>query len=401
MTSAPPIPGRRDPVLFVILVALAFVGLFFLYPASSVTSARATGNGAAIFLTQLSRFIPGLLLLIVVAVLPIERLRSAAPYAAVGVIVLLALVFVPGFGKSVSGSGNQSFQRWIAFGPVQFQPSEFAKPAMVLYAARVLSWFDPDRGPDLGRLIAPGLLLGLMLGAILLEPQFGTTMCMALVLFALVVIGGLPWRFLSPVLFSLVPVVLLLVYAAPYRWGRLRVWLDPYRYRHEGGYQLVTSFRAFGEGGFGGEELAQGFAHRYLTYGHTDFVLALIGENFGFLGVAILIALYMALLWRGVYLLRRTEQPFALFAGAGALLMLLLQAMLNMSVVTGLLPTTGVSLPFVSFGGSSLLASFLLGGMILNASRFAIIPGRPAPVHDQSGLIEQGENGPGNAGKRR
>ena len=378
-------PGRRDLALFVILVALAFVGLFFLYPASSVTSARETGSGAGIFLIQLSRFLPGLVLLIIVAVMPVETLRSMATLAVFGAIVLLLLVFVPGVGKSVSGVGSQSFQRWVALGPIQFQPSEFAKPAMVLYAARVLAWSDPDEGPNLKRLTAPALLLAVMLGLILLEPQFGTTICMTLVLVGLVVLAGLPWRHLFMAATGLVPVLVVLVYAAPYRWGRLRVWLDPYRYRHEGGYQLVTSFRAFGQGGLAGEELAQGFAHRYLTYGHTDFVLALIGENFGFLGAAVLLSLYALLLWRSVFLLRRTEHRFALFAGAGALCMLLLQAMLNMSVVTGLLPTTGVSLPFVSFGGSSLLASFLLGGLLLNASRYADVPGRIAPAHDVRG----------------
>ncbi len=375
-------PRRRDGILFVLLLALAFLGLFYLYPASSVTSARQTGSGTTLFLTQLTRFVPGLILMIWVAVLPLETLRRASPFVLVGAIVLLVLVFVPGIGRSVSGAGNQSFQRWVALGPVQFQPSEFAKPALVLYVARVLSWFDPETGPEWSRLRGPGLLVGLALGFILLEPQFGTTVCMSLVVASLVVLSGARLRTLAAGLLVLLPVVLLLAYVAPYRWGRLRVWLDPYLYRHEGGYQLVTSFRAFAEGGLFGEEVAQGFAHRYLTYGHTDFVLALVAEDFGVLGVGSIVGLFGLLLWRAVFLLRRTEDRFAFLCGAGALGMLVLQALLNMAVVTGLVPTTGVSLPFVSFGGSSLVASFLLGGMLLNASRFAErtrVPSRSSP----------------------
>ncbi len=375
-------PGRRDGSLFVILLGLAFIGLFLLYPASSVTSARETGSPSGLFLVQLSRFIPGLLLMIGIAVVPSEMLRASAPYALVVSAILLILVFVPGIGKSVAGQGNQSFQRWVVLGPAQFQPSEFAKPALVLYTARILAWFDLQEGPELRRLRGPGLLIGLVLAAILIEPQFGTTVCMAVVLVVMLVIGGLRLRVLLAGGAVLVPLTLLLAYVAPYRWGRLRVWLNPYEFRHEGGYQLVTSFRAFAEGGFFGEELAEGFAHRYLTYGHTDFVLALVAENFGFLGATTLLLLYGLLLWRGVYLLRRTEHSFALLAGSGALGMLFLQALLNMAVVTGLLPTTGVSLPFVSFGGSSLLASFILGGILLNASRFSYRPGRRVAAHD-------------------
>lgn len=375
MNPGAEIATRRDLPLFMILLGLAFLGLFFLYPASSVTAARETGDGAALFLTQVSRFVPGLLLMMLVAIIPPARLRAAAPMILLVNLGLLLLVFVPGIGRGVQSASSQSFQRWIALGPVQFQPSEFAKVALVLFVARVLSNSGP--GLDLARLRLPGLAVGSLLFLILIEPQFGTTLSLAGVLLGMLVLAGLSLRYLFTAGLLLLPTALLLAYVAPYRWSRLRVWLEPYQYRHDGGYQLVTSFRAFADGGFFGEELAQGFAHRYLTYGHTDFILALIGENFGFLGVAVLVLLYALLLWRGVFLLRRTADRFGFFLGSGAVLMLISQAILNMFVVTGLLPTTGVSLPFVSFGGSSLVASLLLGGLLLNATRSA---GQPSAI---------------------
>ena len=165
------------------------------------------------------------------------------------------------------------------------------------------------------------------------------------------------------------PLLYLLIILWEYRLDRFRVWLDPYAFRYEGGYQLVTSFRAFASGGLTGEDLASGFAHRYLTYGHTDFVLALVAEDYGLLGVAFLLGLFCALLWRACTLLRRLEDPFAFLLGSGSLVMLFFQALLNMGVVTGLLPTTGVSLPFVSYGGSSLIVSLCFCGILINATR--------------------------------
>jgi len=371
-TATAAYPGRRDMILYALVLALAFAGLLILYPASAVHSQREFGDAAFFIKRQGRWFALGIIALLIFATVPLKFLRKLALPGMLFSIPLLGLVFMPGIGHGVSSSSDNTFHRWIGLGPFTVQPSEFAKLAMAVYLADVLSRGDRlETEYDIKRLAPPLTLVGAALVAIVLEPQFGTTVCLLAVIAALFCISGFPLIRLGAVFLSSVPLLYLLVYLAPYRWSRFRVWLDPLAHRHEGGYQLVTSFRAFREGGVFGQDLAQGFAHRYLTFGHTDFILALFGEDFGLLGTGILIGLFLALLWRAYLLLRRVEYPFAFLLGSAVLVMLVFQALLNMFVVTGLAPTTGVSLPFISYGGSSLIVTLSFCGILINVSRYA------------------------------
>jgi cell division protein FtsW len=270
-------------------------------------------------------------------------------------------------GHSVSSS-SESFRRWISIGGFTFQPSEFAKIAIVVYLASTLEKSgDMDETFNTRRLLFPFILISTVLLAIALEPQYGTAICLLAVIIVMIYIAGFPIMRLFLIFASSVPFLFLFAIYRQYRLKRLLVWLDPYGHRYEGGYQLVTSFRAFRDGGFFGEDLAYGFAHRYLTYGHTDFILALHAENFGWFGSMALIGLFCAFLWRGVYGIKRIRDPFLFLLASGSIVMIILQAILNMGVVTGALPTTGVSLPFVSYGGSSLVSTLAFCGLIINA----------------------------------
>ena len=293
--------GNRDMILFALAIALAFTGLIALYPASAVVAERELGDPDVFLVRQIGWFVAGFIVMIVAAVLPLRLARRFALPGILAAILLLLLVFIPGLGHSVSGAG-ESFHRWLRVGGIVFQPSEFAKVAMVVYVAGVFSKGDALQTEyDMRKLAPPiGLVLFLLL-SIVLEPQYGTTLCMLGVLTFMVYISGFPMLRLVLLFAATLPLLLLLVVLWEYRLERLLVWLDPYGHRYSGGYQLVTSFRAFEEGGwFGGEEgIAAGFAHRYLTYGHTDFILALFAENFGWFGVFALLALFVAFLWRG------------------------------------------------------------------------------------------------------
>ena len=186
----------------------------------------------------------------------------------------------------------------------------------------------------------------------------------------LVFVSGFPiLRLVSFGLLSL-PLLVILVFFWRYRLERLYVWLNPYQFRFEGGYQLVTSFRAFQDGGFFGKDLASGLGHRFLTYGHTDFAFALFAENFGWVGVCLLLLTFTFFTFRTYYVLKKISNPFAFLLGSGALLMIITQSILNLFVVTGILPTTGVGLPFLSYGGSSLITTLSLCGILLNVTRY-------------------------------
>ncbi|MBX7057930.1 MAG: FtsW/RodA/SpoVE family cell cycle protein [Leptospirales bacterium] len=361
-------PRRRDPWLALLAIALPLLGLLALYSASSVIADRAFGDPRYYFEKQLGWFLVGACFFLLLASLRLELLYRFALPLLLAVIALLALAFVPGIGKSVAGQ-SESFHRWLAIGPITLQPSELAKIAIPVYYAQALN----RRGAlqqeyDLRRLFGPTLLVGAALALILLGPQYGTTMCMLAALLALLYVSGFPMMRLAALALAALPLLLLLLALWQYRLDRLMVWFDPWSQRHAGGYQLVTSFRAFQDGAWVGAPLASGFSHRYLTYGHTDFILALFAEDFGWLGLIVLAGLYSAFLWRAVYFVRRLRDPFALLLGAGLLAMLFLQILLNMAVVTGLTPTTGVSLPFLSYGGSSFIVSMGLAGLLVNLS---------------------------------
>jgi len=362
------VSGKRDMVLFSLVVILGLSGILILYPASSILAQMEQGDSSYYFIRQIVWFLIGIAALIFFAFFPLEILRKLAIPMMFGVIFLLALVYVPGIGKSVS-SNHESFHRWVSFGPITFQPSEFAKIVVIIYVASVFS--KGNALPDsftLKRFLFPLLFLSLPLIAIVSEPQYGTTVCIIIVIITMVYIAGFPALRLIAILLASFPVMFLVAILYKYRLERFRVWLDPYAYRYEGGYQLVTSFRAFREGGIFGEEFASGFAHRYLTYGHTDFILVLFTEDHGLAGVVILFGLFLAVLWRSILIIRKINDAFVFMVASGSVIMIITQALLNMLVVVGLVPTTGVSLPFISYGGSSLIATLSFSGIILNAS---------------------------------
>ncbi|PJZ48416.1 FtsW/RodA/SpoVE family cell cycle protein [Leptospira saintgironsiae] len=363
-------PGSPfDLVLVASVFFLLLFGICVMYSSSSVTAWREFQDSEYFLKKQLAWATIGLIVFFFFANFPYKRLERFALGGIIVSVLLLILVFIPGVGKSVGTYYGRNFHRWIGIGPYQLQPSEIAKLAVVVYLSSLIVKLKLKETRDPKKFILPAVLLLAVLILILAEPAFGTTMEILFVVIAFVFLFGFPVRNLLLVGLVSLPLAYLLISQVGYRRKRMEVWLDPYRFRYDEGHQLVTSFRAFLDGGWFGNKLASGYAHRYLTYSHTDFVLATYVEDFGFIGFLFFFALVMILLSRVYVLLKRVEDPFGFYLGAGLLFILGTQFVINSYVVTGLFPITGISLPFMSYGGSSLLVVLAAFGILVNITR--------------------------------
>lgn len=356
------------PLISAIFFLLLF-GICVMYSSSSITAWRDFEDSEYFLKKQLIWASIGLVVFLIFANFPYGKLERFALAGIVISILLLILVFIPGIGKSVGTYYGRNFHRWIGIGPYQLQPSEIAKLAVVIYLSALVTKLKSKENREPKKFIVPGVILLSVLVLILAEPAFGTTMEILFVVLGFVFLFGFPIRNLLLVGLVSLPLAYLLVSQVGYRRKRMEVWLDPYRFRYDEGHQLVTSFRAFLDGGWFGNKLASGYAHRYLTYSHTDFVLATFVEDFGFVGFLFFFVLVLLLLSRTYFLLKKVQDPFGFYLGAGLLFITGTQFIINSYVVTGLFPITGISLPFMSYGGSSLLVVLASFGILVNITR--------------------------------
>ena len=267
---------------------------------------------------------------------------------------------------------HQQTHRWLRWGPLSFQPSEFAKLMLVIFLAY---WLE-KRGAEINgflRTLLPALVLvGVVLSLILKEPDLGTPVAIVLVSSALFYLAGLRLRYFLYLFLATLPGLYLLVLRVPYRRSRVLAFLDPYADPLGKGFQILQAYIAVGTGGIDGVGLMEGKQKLfYLPEPHTDFVFAVIGEELGFLGSVAVLALFAVILWRGLRAATASSDEFGRLLAIGLTILVVGQALVNMSVVLGLLPTKGIPLPFVSYGGSSLLVNLLAVGILLNISQLA------------------------------
>ncbi len=279
-------------------------------------------------------------------------------------LIGLVLVFIPGLGARVRGAS-----RWVRFGPMTLQPSEFAKLALVIFLAYSLA-----RKQEKMKYFAIGFLphmviAGLFICLIGKEPDFGTALTLAGIVFIMLLVGGTRLTYIL-VSFSMgVPLAVIMVLRDPKKFSRVLSFLDPWKYGQDVGYQLKQSLLAIGSGGILGMGPGQSRAKLfYLPDAHTDFILSIFSEELGFVGVLLIVALFMVLVYRGILVSLRAPDAFGSYLALGLTLLIGLQACINMGVVSGMLPTKGLSLPFLSYGGSSLLVNLLAVGILLNIS---------------------------------
>ncbi|NIM09847.1 MAG: FtsW/RodA/SpoVE family cell cycle protein, partial [Planctomycetales bacterium] len=259
---------------------------------------------------------------------------------------------------------------WLRIEGFVFQPSEFAKLAWVLFLAHYMARL-PGRVGDFTNGLLPVLgLTGLAVVLILLEPDLGTAVTFSVVALMLLFAGGAKVRHLAVLCLSLLPVLFYLIWGSDYRRERWLTYLDPWRDPSDSGFQIIQSFLAFGSGGAWGAGLGEGRQKLFfLPYPHTDFIYSVIGEELGLVGTFLILCCFVVLVWRGLRVGLRAADPFSQYLAVGISLMIGLGALINLAVVTGLLPTKGLPLPFISYGGSSLVVNLVGIGLLLGISR--------------------------------
>ena len=355
---------RYDPVLLCAVLLLTAFGVVMVYSASAVYAGARLGDGLWFFKRQALGAGLGIAALLLAMKIGYRRLEALAVPLLVLSLGLLVLVRVPGLGHAAGGA-----QRWMRLGPITFQPSEIAKLSLILWLARSLA-----KKQDRIRLFSVGFLphlfmLGLFTLLLMLEPDFGTTVVLSVLTFALLFVAGARATYLLGVLGTLLPIAAFAVWRSPYRLQRVLTFLDPWKDPQGHGYQTVESLLGFGAGGSLGVGLGE--SHQklfFLPAAHTDFILSIVGEELGFAGVAAVLVLFAIVVWRGLKAAHAAPDGFGCYLALGLTLLLSLEAIVNAGMALALLPTKGMALPFLSYGMSSVISSCLAGGILLSIS---------------------------------
>jgi cell division protein FtsW len=337
------------------------------YSASAVYASNVYGNGYHFLLRQTVFASLAFVVLIVFTRINIDLLRRST-YPVLLVAVLLMLAVALGFGRSAGGA-----TRWLAVGPVNVQPAELAKLAMIMWLAHSLAK-KAHRVRTFSIGFLPHVLVaGLLMLLCLAQPDFGSAVMIALLTFVVLFAAGAKAGYLLGGVLLAIPVGYAAIASSPYRMRRIQAFLEPFEHRQGAGYQITESLMSFGSGGWTGVGLGDGRQKLlFLPEAHTDFISAIIGEELGFIGVLLLAAAFAWLVLRGLRAAWRVPDEYAAYLAAGMTLFIGLQAFTNLAVAMGLLPTKGLALPFVSYGGSSLLVNAAAAGTILNVSRFGV-----------------------------
>ena len=367
------VPARRseagrppaDRLLLLVTLVLVGLGIVMIYSASAIRAQERFGDPAFFLKKQLVFAVLGLLAMAWAAGRNLKTFQRLTPILFLGSLFLLLLVLVPYVGIRINGA-----RRWLRFFGLSFQPAELAKLAVVLFLASYFARRQDRLDSYLDGFVPPLFLTGLMAGLIILQPNFGTAAILVGVAAVLFFIGGARVPHLLATGAAAMPICLLLVLQSAHGRTRLLALVDPGRVSAQASYQAIQSIYALGPGGLLGRGLGDSMQKLFfLPEPHTDFIFAIVGEEIGFLGCVLVLLLFGLLLWRGTRAAVRAGDPYASYLAMGITGLVVGQAALNMAVASGLLPTTGVPLPFVSFGGSSLTIMLFGVGILLSISR--------------------------------
>lgn len=355
---------RGDIPLIVCVSLMACFGCLMIYSASSYVGEVQYGDSLYFVKKQLLGVVVGGAAMAFFCFFPYYRLYKFRYAAVVIAAVLLALVFVPGIGVT-----NYGATRWIGFGSFTIQPSEIAKYAYALFTA---AYFAKNyRKVKTVRGVLPVLGVGaLFCVLVILEPNMSITMCLGLLMLALVFLSGTNLKTFAFVLIPCALAVPVLIIAEPYRLERLSAFLDPWSSPLDEGYQLIQSFYALGNGGLFGVGLFNSTQkYRFLPFAESDFILSVMGEELGFFGITVFFCACAFIIWRGLRIAKRCSEPFGYLLAAGFTLVYGIQVVINALVVSGTIPPTGLPLPLISSGNTSLIITMASMGVLFNISR--------------------------------
>lgn len=356
-----------DVQLVMIVILLAGIGAVSLYSASWYFSLKVDKGPFYFFYRHLQFLCLGTFLAIIITFVKMEYFEKFASLLLLISLLLNLLVFIPSLGRTISGG-----TRWFEIAGVKFQPSELIKITLTLYLARM---FDKKRGMinDIPRTIIPALIVVAFSSLIIiLQNDFSTSFFVFILSLMLLYISGVKLRFIGIIsLFCLLSASFVIV-IQPYRIRRIVSWLDPSRDPLAGGYQVLTSLKALYQGGLSGKGIGAGdIKLGPLPQAHSDFVFTVVGEETGLIGVLAIIGLFVILFLKGISIAKKQDSSFRVFIASGFSCAIFFQAMLNMGVVSGLFPPTGIPLPFFSQGGTSILVTMIMVGFLLNLSRYS------------------------------
>jgi len=365
------IQDRNDPKVDVLLLsavlALVGLGLVMVYSASAVTAQDKLGDALYYLKRQAVAAGLGLCAMVLAVKVGYRRMgRLAWPLLGLGVLAMLAL-FIPGLGVSVGGA-----RRWLRVPGISFQPTELVKFAWIVYLSFSLAK-KKEQVRDFKAGVAPHLVVALVLvGLCMLQPDFGSSVVLLSLLLVLLVTAGAKLRNLVMLALLAAPAAYYAVVSSPYRMKRITAFLDPWARRHAEGYQVAESLMSIGSGGIWGLGLGNGMQKLYfLPEAHTDFIFSILGEETGLVGVLVLVGLYAIVIWRGLKAALAATEAFGAYLAVGITALIALQSIINMSVAMGLAPAKGLTLPFVSYGGSSLIILMGAAGVLLSVGASA------------------------------
>ncbi len=355
---------KIDYILLCAVISLVLIGLLFVYSASNYSAQITYGNKYFFLFKQLIGAVIGIVVMLVMTKISLKFIKKLWIAGVIVAVILLCLVFVPGIGIE-----NYGAKRWIGFGSFSIQPSEIAKFAYVLFCAVYMSKTDTSKF----RYCLLPMLIGMMFcGLIIAEPNMSITMCMAMLMIIMLYLGGMKWKYFMLMLVPIVVAVPLLIVIEPYRLQRLLAFIDPWASPKDEGYQLIQSLYALGSGGWFGVGLFNSRQkYRFLPFAESDFVFSVIGEETGLFGCLVVFALYAVVIVRGVRIAANSKDKFTCYLAGGISAVVAVQSLLNFAVVTGSIPPTGLPLPFISYGGTSLVVFLAAMGILLNLSASA------------------------------
>jgi cell division protein FtsW len=355
-----------DRWLFTVTTLLVFVGLVMVFSASAVMARERFGSAYAFLMKQLIWAVAGLIAMVVTMRVDYKRYKSPAlvfSFMGVTTLLLISVFFL---------DRSHNTHRWIHAGGFSFQPSELAKPVLILFLAYFLESRARTMDDVRNTLLPAAAPVLVLLGLIVLEPDLGTAIACAGIAGCILYVAGMRMRYFGYAFASAVPVLYLLIFRVSWRRDRILAFLNPYADRQRSGFHIIQSLIAVGTGGLTGLGLMEGKQKLfYLPEPHTDFIFAVTAEELGLVGATFVVALFAVFLWRGMRASWRTEDMFGRYLAVGITSMVVLQAFINISVVLGMMPTKGIPLPLVSYGGSSLFVTLACVGVLLNITKQA------------------------------
>ena len=351
--------------IFVIMLILIGMGMVMIYSASSIPTWQRTGQSAGLLKKQITYIFVGFCMMFATMVVDYHKfVKLIKPMLAAG-IFLLVLVLVPGISRQAGGA-----KRWLHILGMNFQPSEFVKIVLILYTADFINRKARFLKDFWQGFVPPMMVLGAATLLVLLQPDLGTAISFVVLVMTLLFVAGTRPAYLLASILAAVPVLYVLLFSVPYRRSRIMAFLNPWADPKGTGFQIIQSQIALGSGGLFGVGLGQGRQKLfYLPAAHTDFIFSIIGEELGLLGCAAVVLLFILLIWNMSRIMFRVRDLYGKLICVGVIVLIAFSAVVNIGVSIGSLPTKGLPLPFISYGGSSLIFYMVAVGLLLNVSK--------------------------------